>query len=71
MKHLKIFENYKLEELTIVEKLRNKCNNLQSEYMMSRDDEKLTELQYYQTLIHSVDNNLELSERDKNAIENL
>lgn len=71
MKHLMIFENYNTEELSIVEKLRNKCNRLQSDYMLGRDDEKLTELQYYQTLIHSVDNDLELSDRDKDTIEKL
>jgi len=70
MKHLKIFENYN-QEMTIVEKIRVKCNRLQSEYLLSRNDEKLTELQYFQTLIHTIDNAHELTEKDKYEIEKL
>jgi|AntAceMinimDraft_18_1070375.scaffolds.fasta_scaffold424611_1 hypothetical protein len=58
-------------EYTIVDKLRIKCNEIQNQYSMSRDDELHTQLQYFQTLIRRIDNDEELSERDNYEIKKL
>jgi hypothetical protein len=72
LKHLQVFESFSdTVEYTIVEKLRMKCNEIQNQYSMSRNDELHTQLQYFQTLIRRIDNDDELSERDNYEIEKL
>ena len=75
MKHLKIFENFSIQTETKHDKyiiiLREQCNKLQSQYMLSRQDELITQLQYKQTLIHTLTHNLKLNEKDIQELDNL
>ena len=74
MKHLKIFENYGKEETTnefYVEELRRKCNELQNQYSMSRNDELHTKMQQYQVLINKLNEEQELDDRDYSVLDQI
>ena len=75
MKHLKIFENYSEKEETTnefyVEELRKKCNELQNQYSMSRNDELHTKMQQYQVLINKLNEEQELDDRDYSVLDQI
>lgn len=81
MKYIKLFENYSsIEPIEAIEpdksefymnKLREQIIQLQSQWLLQRNDELFTQLQYKQTLIHSIANDLELNEKDLSELKQL
>ena len=78
MKHVKIYENFKNDfsereksDEFYVEELRRKCNELNNQYSLSRNDELQTKIQQYQVLINKLNEEQELDDRDYSVLDQI